>query len=126
MIEHKLLYFPTRERFNMEEKNIADTSIAFIGDEGLVYTHKKFFGGSSGTGSEGSSRVTPEWVDDQITNWTGRILDEVNGRIADMATKTYVDRSLLNYNQAVNITNTVKQILDAQTPSWSDIVSRIV
>ena len=49
----------------------------------------------------------------------------MNGKITDLATKTYVDRSLLNYTQGLNITNTVKQVLDAQEPSWTALVERI-
>lgn len=126
-IEHKLLYYSTRDKFDDEVENIAPTSIAFIGDQGLIYTHKKFFGGGNNNGDAIQAdldKIKMEIGDDTDTKLQ-ILMNRINGTISLLATKNYVDSELTDFSQSLNITNTVKQVLDAQTPSWSVLVQRI-
>lgn len=125
-IKNKLIYYQNRSTFDDAVENglIDDSSVVFVEEDSTIHTHGHEFGGS-GTDSDATESLLKQYLDDQLTDWAGRILDKANLKIVDMATKTYVDRSLLNYTQGLNITNTVKQILDAQEPSWTAIVERI-
>lgn len=126
MIEHKLLYYPKKAQFEQEKDNIADTSIAFIEDSGTIYTHKHEFGGNGGgTNTEYTYEISKQYTDDQVTQTVGRIMDAVDAKITDFATRSYVNSSLTAYMQGLNITDKVEQILNAKEPSWSAIVSRI-
>lgn len=125
-IKNKLIYYKYRQTFDdaVEADLIDDSSVVFIEEDNTIYTHGHEFGGS-GTDSDAADSRVRQQIDDETSAWAQRILDQVNGKITDLATKTYVDRSLLNYTQGLNITNTVKQILDAQEPSWTALVERI-
>ena len=126
MIEHKLLYYPRKAQFEQEKDNIADTSIAFIADSGTIYTHKHEFGGNGGgTNTEYTYEISKQYTDDQVTQAVGRIMDAVDAKITDFATRSYVNSSLTAYMQGLNITDKVEQILNAKEPSWTAMVSRI-
>lgn len=126
MIEHKLLYYPRKAQFEQEKDNIADTSIAFIEDSGTIYTHKHEFGGNGGgTNTEYTYEISKQYTDDQVTQTVGRIMDAVDAKIKDFASKSYVNSSLTAYMQGLNITDRVEQILNAKEPSWTALVSRI-
>ena len=53
------------------------------------------------------------------------LMDRLNNTISLLATKNYVDSAIGDFGQNLNIQNRVEQVLDAKTPSWSVIVSRV-
>ena len=129
MIEHKLLYYPTKQQFltDQEEKGIAPTSIAFIEDSDTIYTHGHEFvcgGGNGGVIQADLDQIKME-IGDDTDSKLQILMDRVNSTISLLATKNFVQSAIDSYGQGLNIQNRVEQILNAKDPSWSVLVSRL-
>lgn len=95
-IQNKLLHFTSLDKFNEKKTQIAPSSIAFVDEGPMIYTH----------GVEYYAMEDP--VD-----------------FSSYATTDYVNSRLGNYVLNSNLDNRIQTYINSMNPSWSSIVSRI-
>lgn len=64
-INRQFLFFNTRAAFEEQLKNIKDTSIVFVAEDNIIWTHGVVFGGA---GSYLSGYATKAYVDQVVDN----------------------------------------------------------
>lgn len=95
-IQNKLLHFTSLDKFNEKKTQIAPSSIAFVDEGPMIYTHG----------------VEYYAMEDPID-------------FSGYATTDYVNSRLGNYVLNANLDNRIQTYINSMNPSWSSIVQRL-
>lgn len=145
-INRQFLFFNTRAAFEEQLKNIKDTSIVFVAEDNIIWTHGVVFGG---TGSYLNGYATKAYVDQVVGNIEipsihieSEILEGSEDPVSSKAlwlalkekldTKQFLakidgqlDRTSTNLVQNKAVANAIKQIEDSQTQLGEDLQETI-